>query len=106
ALRPRQDDAAHRAAEHHVADRDRPRVARAIAHPTAHVRIDRQPEVLDERLTRARFRHGPRLETETLVGGLACGARREDDYAVVGHGHGSTSTYISSARIVIPAVRR
>ena len=65
---------ADRAAFHHAVDRHRRGIGRSVAHATAHIGIERQPDRAQQHLavTRRRHRHNPR------VGNLSASARRRD----------------------------
>ena len=79
ALRARLDDLAHRAADHDVADLDGRGVGLGVAHPPAHVGVQREVERAQQHLALAHLRQldGPGLEVAVL--GLAHRPLRQGD---------------------------
>ena len=67
------------AAFHHLADADRRGVRRRIAHPSAHVGIERQPQRAEQHLAHARRRDRHVLDAEITFVGLADRPRRQHD---------------------------
>jgi hypothetical protein len=76
------DHLAHRAAGHHLADRDRRRVRRRVAHAAAHVGIERQIDGAGEQFARPWLRRRALLEPEVVRSRPALRPLREDDAAV------------------------
>src|ERR1700759_1796239 len=75
----RGDPLTHRAALHHAADRHRRRIGRAVAHASAHIGIERQPDGAQQNLALARHRHRSFLDAEIRLLRLADGPRGKND---------------------------
>jgi len=72
-------DLAHRAALHHAADRHRRRIGRAVAHASAHIGIERQPDRAQQDLALTGRGRRAILDPEVRRLGLADGTRDEND---------------------------
>ena len=74
------------AAFHHAADRHRRRIGRSIAHPAAHIGIERQPDRAQQNLALAGHRLRIFLDAEVRCFGLADRTRDENDAFGLRHG--------------------
>ena len=108
-LEVRAHDLADRAAGHDLADRHGSRVGRRLAHPAAHVGVEREIDRAAQHLARAGLRDRRLLEAEILRPRLALRARGQHDPAVdLAHGlppprthpghHGASSNRRRQAR--------
>ena len=80
-------DLADRARDHHLADLDRRRVGRRIAHAAAHVRVEREPDGAQQNLAGTGLRHREFFQAKVLRLRLAHGARGQNNTAGdVSHG--------------------
>ena len=90
-LELRGDHARDSATHHGLADLDRRRIGGRIAHPSAHVRVERQEDSPQQHLAICRFGNIDGLEPERLIVGFALGALCQNEAAVglgrLGHGN-------------------
>ena len=87
AVEVRGHDLADRAALHHLPDGDRRGVGRRIAHPPAHVGIERQPKRAQQHLARPRLRDRHFLDAKIALFRLADRPRRQQNALAGVHAH-------------------